>query len=164
MDDLIELWRTQSAIGLYLLRNLPQNGLAAVLAVDGMSVAQQFAHINDLRLRWVHNTAPDLTVQLPWFEHQPDLAIDATHLQQALERSGAAIEALIRRCAQADGGVKGFPGSLASFLGYLISHESYHWGEIGVALTQSDQPLTPDVALGIWRGWWGRESADRETS
>lgn len=84
-------------------------------------------------------------------------------MQAAIERSGAAIEALIRRCAQTGAGVKGFPGPPATFLGYLISHESYHWGEIGLALAQSERPLPREVALGIWRGWWGRETTPSET-
>jgi uncharacterized damage-inducible protein DinB len=159
MNDLIELWSAQNAINLYLLSNLPEGALDAVPTSGGMRVGQMFAHINDLRLRWLHSVAPDLAAQLPWFEQQPELAIDTDQLQRALEHSGAAIEALIARCAQAGSGVAGFPGSLASFLGYLISHESYHWGEIGVAMAQSNQPLDPETALGIWRGWWGRKPA-----
>jgi uncharacterized damage-inducible protein DinB len=162
MDDLIETWRAHSAIGLYLLGNLPEGGLDATPISDGMRVGQQFAHINDLRLRWVHNAAPEITVQLPWFEQQQGLAVDAALLRQALERSADAVEALIRLCAQAGSGVKDFPGPLAAFLGYLISHESYHWGEIGLALAQSGLPLNGDIALGIWRGWWGRESTPKE--
>ena len=160
MNDLIELWRTQNAIDLYLIGHLPAGALDAAPDGGGMGVGQMFAHINDLRLRWLQGAAPELAAGLPWFENQPDLAVDTAQLRRALEQSGAAIEALIARCAQARSGVQGFPGSLVSFLGYLISHESYHWGEIGVALAQSNQPLDPEVALGIWRGWWGREPAN----
>ncbi|HET9223130.1 MAG TPA: DinB family protein [Roseiflexaceae bacterium] len=158
MDDLIETWRAHSAIGLYLLSNLPEGGLDAAPIAGGMRVGQQFAHISDLRLRWVDNAAPDLTAQLPWFERQAEPALDAAVLSLALQRSAGAVEALIRRCAQADCGVKDFPGPLAAFLGYLISHESYHWGEVGLALSQSGLPLDMEVALGIWRGWWGRDT------
>jgi uncharacterized damage-inducible protein DinB len=163
MDDLIDMWQAQNAIDLYLLSNLPEGGLEVVAASGDMPVGQQFAHLNDIRLRWTHGTAPDLTAQIPWFEHQPQLAIDTAQLQHALERSGEAIAALVRRCADAGAGIDGFPGSLTAFLGYLISHESYHWGEISLALAQSGRPLAPEVALGIWRGWWGRESTQPET-
>jgi uncharacterized damage-inducible protein DinB len=126
MDDLIEMWRAQNAIELDLLNNLPKDGLSAVPTSGGMNVGQQFAHINDLRLRWASNAAPDLTAQLVWFEQQPQLVIDSAQLQRALEQSGDAITMLIRHSARAGSGIKDFPGSLASFLGYLISHESYH--------------------------------------
>jgi uncharacterized damage-inducible protein DinB len=162
MDDLLEMWNAHNAIDLYLLSNLPDGGLDAAPAPGDMPVSQMFAHINDLRLRWVQNAAPDLTAQLPWFEQQPDLAIDAAQLQHALERSGEAVAELVRRSAQAGVGIKDFPGSPAVFLGYLISHESYHWGEIGLALAQAGRPLSSEVALGIWRGWWGREAAAHE--
>ena len=163
MDDLIELWQAHNAIDLYLLDNLPEGGLEAVPASGGWHVGQIFAHINDLRLRWVHGAAPELAEQIPWFEKQPQLVIDAAQLRRALESSGRAVDSLIRQCSQAGRGVDGFPGSLASFLGYLISHESYHWGEIGLALTQSNRPLHPDVAFGIWKGWWGREVAPKNS-
>jgi uncharacterized damage-inducible protein DinB len=159
MDDLLETWHAQNAITLFLLASVPQKGLDAVPAGAGTAVGQMFAHINDVRLRWVHKTAPDLAEQLPWFEQQPDRAVDAAQLQQALARSGEAVAALIRRRAQAGAGIEGFPGSLTSFLGYLISHESYHWGEIGLALMQAGLPLGREVEYGIWRGWWGRESS-----
>lgn len=68
MEDLIELWRAQNAIDLYLLSNLPDGGLEATPTSGGMSVGHMFAHINDLRLRWLDSAAPDLIAQIPWFE------------------------------------------------------------------------------------------------
>src|SRR5262249_36973104 len=56
MDDLIKTWRAHNAIDLYLLSNMPEGGLEAVPASGGMRVGEMFAHINDLRLYWVHNT------------------------------------------------------------------------------------------------------------
>lgn len=156
MNDLLEMWQAHVAINIYLLQNLPEGGLDAIPNSDGMQVRQIFAHINDLRLRWMHGAAPDLAIDLAWFEKQPDLAPDASQLAQALEHSGEAVAALIRRSTQAGARINGFPGPVAAFLGYLISHESYHWGEIGIALSQSGTPLSKEAALGIWKGWWGR--------
>lgn len=158
MNDLIEMWDAHRAIPLYLLANLPNGGLDAVILSDSSTVAQAFAHMNDVRIRWASEAAPDLTANLAWFERQPERALDARSLQRALEESGAAVRTIIvDDSALVGSGVKDFPGGSASFLGYLVAHEFYHIGEIGLALTQSGKPLDPDVALGIWKGWWGRE-------
>lgn len=163
MEDLVEMWHAHNAITLYLLNNLPEGGLTVTPTFSEMGVDAMFAHINDLRLRWMHQSEPDLVQPLPWFEHQPERPIDLAQLQRAIEGSGEAVEAMITRRALAGRGIDGFPGSLASFLAYLISHESYHWGEIAVALTQAGRPLSKEVALGIWRGWWGRATNDSDT-
>lgn len=156
MNDLAELWQTHCAIGLRLLGGLPAGAMAVPVGRDGRQVRQLFMHCNDLRLRWVANTAPDLAAGRPWFEQQPERATNADDLHAALERSGAAVGALIARCAEAGTGVQGFPGSLASFLAYLVAHDAYHWGEAGLALAQAGLPLDAEVALDLWRGWWGR--------
>ncbi len=37
----------------------------------------------------------------------------------------------------------------AAFVGYLVAHDGYHWGEIGIALAQSGRPLDRKVAYGM---------------
>jgi uncharacterized damage-inducible protein DinB len=39
-------------------------------------------------------------------------------------------------------------------MGYLISHESYHRGEIGIILTQAGYKLDQKIAYGMWE--WGK--------
>ncbi|MDQ2888166.1 MAG: hypothetical protein M3Y39_19015 [Chloroflexota bacterium] len=44
---------------------------------------------------------------------------------------------MLRTAFERGGKVKGFKSHAVAFLGYLISHESYHRGEIGIILTQA---------------------------
>lgn len=51
------------------------------------------------------------------------------------------------------GKIKGFRPHASAFLGYLVAHESYHQGEIGLILGQAGLPLDKKVAYGMWE--WG---------
>ena len=53
----------------------------------------------------------------------------------------------------AGGKVKNFKPHVTAFLGYMISHESYHRGEIGIVLAQSGYPLDQKISYGMWE--WG---------
>jgi uncharacterized damage-inducible protein DinB len=52
-----------------------------------------------------------------------------------------------------DGEIKGFKPHPAAFLGYLISHESHHRGQIMLTLKQAGHPVDKKTAFGIWE--WG---------
>ena len=52
----------------------------------------------------------------------------------------------------AGGKVKGFKPHATAFLGYLISHESHHRGQVGWTLKHSGRPLDLKTAFGLW-GW-----------
>ena len=73
-------------------------------------------------------------------------------LRPGLETSGRAIEDLLT-LGIATGKIKGYNPHLTVFLGYLIAHESYHHGEIGIALNEIGYPLDRKTAFGLWE--WG---------
>jgi uncharacterized damage-inducible protein DinB len=52
-----------------------------------------------------------------------------------------------------EGKIKGFKPHAAAFLGYLISHESHHRGQIALSLKQAGKPLDKKIAYGLWE--WG---------
>lgn len=81
-----------------------------------------------------------------------DHTSDKAAIRAALERSAAAILTLVER-GEAGGRIKGFKPSATAFVGYLVSHESYHQGDIGVRLTESGFPLDKKTNFGMWE--WG---------
>jgi uncharacterized damage-inducible protein DinB len=79
-------------------------------------------------------------------------AATKSELGKALESSGTAIAQLLEQSALT-GKVKGFKPHATAFLGYLISHESHHRGQIGWTLKAVGKPLDQKTAYGIWE--WG---------
>jgi uncharacterized damage-inducible protein DinB len=149
-DQLVQTWNIHDRIHRYLLNAIPDEALASSLAPKHRTVFQLFAHIHNVRLMWLKSAAPELLEGLSKLEG--DTGEKAT-LEAALEASGSAIEALVRKALAAGGKVKGFKPHVVAFVGYLISHESHHRGQIGWTLKNTGHPLDQKTAYGLWE--WG---------
>ena len=150
-EQLLDTWQIHNRINLYLLEAIAPAALAGVPTSKGRSVGEIFAHVHNVRLMWLQASAPELMEGLAKIEKED--AAEKERLHRSLEESGRAVEALLRKGIEGGGKIKGFKPHAVAFLGYLISHESYHVGEIGMTLTQSGYPLEKKIAYGIWE--WG---------
>lgn len=149
-DQILDTWDLHNRINLYLLNAIGQDELTSQLSSKGRNVAEQFAHVHNVRLMWLQQAGPELLEGLAKIEKEQ--AADKKLLAKSLESSARAIRQLLAK-AIASGKIKGFKGHATAFLGYLISHESHHRGQIVLALKQSGNPLDKKVAFGIWE--WG---------
>jgi uncharacterized damage-inducible protein DinB len=68
---------------------------------------------------------------------------------KALNASQQALETLFEK-GFAAGRIKEAKPHPAAFYSYIIAHEWYHIGEIGITLTQAGYPLDDRTAYGIW--------------
>jgi uncharacterized damage-inducible protein DinB len=150
MNDLIETWFIHDRINRYLLDAIDEHHLADISASKGRSVRDQFAHIHNVRLMWLKASAPDLLDDQTKIEKE--LAPTKSELSFLLTQSGEAIGKLLEK-AFTEGKMKGFKPHPAAFLGYLISHESHHRGQIMLTLKQSGHKVDQKVQFGIWE--WG---------
>ncbi len=100
---------------------------------------------------WLKSAAPELLERQEKIEKEQ--SENKAHLLNSLSKSGAAIAVLLGNALERGGKVKGFKPHAVTFMGYLISHESYHRGEIGIILTQAGHPLDKKVTYGLWE--WG---------
>jgi uncharacterized damage-inducible protein DinB len=151
LDDnqFLETWQIHNRINLYLLDAIEPAALSSLSASKGRTVAEQFAHIHNVRLMWLKSAAPDLLAGLPKVEQAGDKKL----LQRSLKDPGEAIKSLLVKSLSEGGKVKGFKPHATAFLGYLISHESHHRGQIILSLKQAGKVLDKKILYGIWE--WG---------
>jgi uncharacterized damage-inducible protein DinB len=150
-NPLLETWQIHDRINLYLLDAIEATSLGSHSASKGRSVGEQFAHVHNVRLMWLKSAAPELMQGLVKIES--DQATDKKLLRKSLVDSGAAIGTLLSSSIEAGGKIKGFRPHATAFLGYLISHESHHRGQIAVTLKQAGKPLDKKIGFGMWE--WG---------
>ncbi len=152
MEHLIETFDIHNRINIYLLTSLKEEYLADKAGGKGRTLGEQFAHIHNVRLMWLKAAAPELLQGLNKIENESTITISL--LEKELKASGEAIKELVKQSYEKNNGkVKGFKPHSAAFIGYLISHESHHRGQIMLSLKQSGHPVDKKIQFGLWE--WG---------
>jgi uncharacterized damage-inducible protein DinB len=149
--ELIETWEINGRIVLYLLENIENDWLLDISASKGRNVGEQFAHLHNVRLMWLKSASPELLEGLEKFEKGHRITKDL--LSSALTISARAIAQMIENGIANGNRIKGFKPHPTAFVGYLISHESHHRGQIMLSLKQSGRKLSKSVGFGLWE--WG---------
>jgi uncharacterized damage-inducible protein DinB len=151
--QLVATWRRHNDILLYLLAKIPEEGLRAVPSGSrGRMVAEQFAHLGSVRRGWLHfhetgQRAPRTPVQ----KGKPP---SRAQLRKTLVASGPDVERFLERALREAVRPRMFGRQIVRWIGYLISHESHHRGQVMLALKQNGLRLPERVALqGLWGKW-----------
>lgn len=146
--ELVETWQINGRIVLYLLGSIEKEWLNDVSASKGRTIGEQFAHLHNVRLMWLKSAVPELLEGLEKLEKGENLSKEI--LVGSLSKSAEAIAKLIDN---SNGRVKGFKPHTTAFVGYIISHESHHRGQIMLSLKQSGRKISKSVGFGLWE--WG---------
>ena len=150
-DDLLEAWRTNNRINLYLLDHISDAGLACTLSRrGGRGVAGQFAHLHNVRVWHLERRAKDLAAGLATYPAKQTPGRDV--LRAALEVSGEAVATFLEDLADGKPRRRGFKKGVATTLAYLVAHESHHRGSILLTLKMSGEMVDRTAAYAIW-GW-----------
>ncbi len=150
-NPVVETWQIHNRINLYVLEAMDPASLSDVSPAKGRTVGELFAHLHNVRLMWLKAATPDLLKNLKKIEKQDAGKKDL--LRKSLVESGDAIANLLNNSLGADGRVKGFKPHASAFMGYLISHESHHRGQIVLLLKQAGHRLDNKILYGMWE--WG---------
>ena len=149
VDDLVEVWRTNSRINTRLLDQIDEAGLRCTLSKrGGRTVARQFGHLHYVRIYHLKHRAKALAAGAKLFATEDEPSRKA--LLQALDDSALRIERWIRLACEGAPGVRKFKRGLVQNVAYLVAHESHHRGNILLTLKQCGHPVESTTRYAIW--------------
>ncbi|MEO7922845.1 MAG: DinB family protein [Chitinophagaceae bacterium] len=152
-EQLLDTWNMHQRLNLLLLDNTGDTGMQKSLGTRaGRTVYLQFLHLHHVRMQWLEICAKDLFQKNNTLDKTA--AYDRKLLRQSLESSANAIGELLARGWDDGGKIKGFKKGVLPLLGYFISHESHHRGNILLTLKQNGEKIPDAVKWGLWE--WGK--------
>jgi len=146
---LLNAFNTNNRINQYLIENVSLTAWKAKpVEGKGRTIAAIVAHMHNVRIMWLKATKAE---EIP---SQLDRATVTTgQALRAFESSRHALSQVMSRALAHDGRIRGFRPDVAGFLGYLISHDAHHRGQIAMQARQVGHPLPQKVMFGMWE--WG---------
>lgn len=149
IEELLEAWRTNNRINLFLIDQISDEGMACTLSKrGGRDVVRQFAHLHNVRLWHLENRAKELAAGLYKFE--TDERPDREFLKTCLQASADRVEQFIREVAAGHPKFRTFKKGIVNHVAYFIAHESHHRGSILLTLKQCGHKVDQATAYAIW--------------
>ena len=152
---LINAWRTNNRVTIYLIENLPQELWSKnVPGVPRRTVRMIAAHIHNARCMWIKMLGARHGVVVP--KTVDGRTVRSSELSRALERSSRGMIELIRLGVARGGSVppaawQNFPTDLVHFLSYFVAHEAHHRGQLVMLARQLGHRLPVEVRGGLWQ-------------
>lgn len=150
-DELLEAWRTNERINLFLIDSISAAGMRCTLSRrGGRDVARQFGHLHDVRVWHLQKRAKDLAEGLEPFATK--ISPSKAQLRKALKASGEAVGEFLAGVLAGEPKRRGFRKGVHTTLAYFVAHESHHRGNILLTLKECGHNLDRAKQYAIW-GW-----------
>ena len=162
MPSLIDAWRTNNRVTIYLIENLPSELWS--MAVPGSprrTVRSIAAHIHNTRCAWIKMIGGRHGVVVPKTVNAR--TVRPPGLVRALGRSSKGMIELIELGVARGGAIppaawQNFPTDLVHFLSYFVAHEAHHRGQLCMLARQLGHRLPAEVTGGLWQ--WKKRSRE----
>jgi uncharacterized damage-inducible protein DinB len=140
--SLADAWHLNNRVNLLLLEQLTDEQLAYTPNPRARTVADQLAHLHNVRITWLEVQAPKVAKTLTKIEKG---TAAKAGIANALTASGQAFGDLI-----AEGKVKYGKRGVNAFAAYALAHEAHHRGQIILHLKYGKLPLDRAFSYSIW--------------
>jgi uncharacterized damage-inducible protein DinB len=161
-ETLIDAWRTNNRVTVYLIENLPPELWSTnIPGSSRRTVRSLAAHIHNTRCMWIKMIASRHGVVVP--RTVDARTVKPSSLSRALERSSKGIIDVIRLGAARGGTIpaatwQNFPIDLVHFVNYFVAHEAHHRGQLCMLARQLGHRLPTEVTAGLWQ--WKKRSRE----
>jgi uncharacterized damage-inducible protein DinB len=152
-EQLLNAWNINNRMNLLMMGNITDAGMQKTLSTrGGRTVYLQLVHVHNVRIGWLEVCAKDIFKKYNSLNKEE--AFNRKRLRKAFEDSAKGLEELFSRSWDDGGKVRSFKTGLIPMLGYFISHESHHRGNILLTLKQCGEKIPDSVKWGLWE--WGK--------
>ena len=144
--SIADAFLTNNRINLFVLGHLSEEQLAVTQNARARSIADQFAHLHNVRILWLEASQPALAKSLKKIEKGK---VTKKQLKESLEKSAEAMAEYLRELES--------PGKMArlkknpyNFFAYMIAHEAHHRGQILLHLKNAGVAFDREKSFAIW--------------
>ncbi|MCX7784350.1 MAG: DinB family protein [Meiothermus sp.] len=161
LEALLESYGRNNTILLNLLQALPEGGLEARALEGSPTIAEQYSHIQQARLFWLNQVAPEFATGVTQLFHKDGedwlAERDPARIEQALNQGVRAVGEAVQDRLHTGQAMRGEHASYDHpilLLQHLLWHEGYHVGQIKLALKAFGYVMPEEMEeKAIWSQW-----------
>jgi uncharacterized damage-inducible protein DinB len=147
--QVLETWFINHRTNLMLIDALTEEALSFTTSKrGGGTIGHQLAHIYNVRLWKLEKYDKALVQDLATIRAEDNKTLKM--LRDCHTVSADLIGKILENGLQQEGQIKGFKRGVVPLLGYFISHEGHHRGNILLTLKHSDFKIPDSLKYGIW--------------